>query len=372
MKASMRASLLPAEARASRLPRPAGEHVVIGVGARTHAGLTALQATLATRAGKMRPRESHLVDRHGEPISMCRLPSIADDVSGLHRFVALGAPALMQATWPRRERQTRLGQAMPVLPVVVALPSTSRPGFDRRLERELFPWLQERAGFPLDPQRSALITRDRGGGVEAFRWAMQLLDHGSDAVVVGGIDSYFDPDCLEWLDAEYRLHALGTENGFIPGEGAAFLLLVRRSRTSGARRLGSIVGAAVVDEPRPYGSEEPCHGLGMSKAILDAAAGLAQARQVPWILTDVANERHRVDEWQLAASRSFRCFTEDVRHDQPLLRTGDVGAASAAMLVAMACTHWEIGSGRGDMALIATHSDGHERGAMVLAREEGG
>lgn len=350
--------------------RPRGEHVIVGVGARSHAGLNAEQVTLATRAGKMRPRESHLVDRHGEPVSMCRLPSIGDDVMGLQRFVALGAPALMQASWPWRENHVRSGHVVPPLPIVVALPSTYRPGFDRRLEKELLPWLQEKIGFALDPQKAALCTRDRGGGVQAFHWGMQLLDHGADAVAVGGIDSFFDPDCLEWLDSEYRLHALETENGFIPGEGAAFVVLTRRSRVSGLRKLGSIVGAAVVDEPRPYGSEDPTHGLGMTMAIREAAGPLATARRIPWQLTDVANERHRVDEWQLAAGRSFRAFTDDARHDQPLLKTGDLGAASAAMLTVMACTHWQLGSAPGDVALIATHSDGKERGAMIVAEED--
>jgi len=363
----MRASLVPPQAPA----RPRGEHVVVGVGARTHAGLNALQATLATRASKMRPRESHLVDRHGEPISMCRIPSIGDDVMGLHRFVALGAPALMQATWPWRESFIRLGHAVPMLPVIVALPSASRPGFDRRFDRELFPWLQSKAGFAFDPKQSLLLTRDRGGGVQAFKWAMQLLDSGVDAVAVGGIDSYFDPDCLEWLDAEYRLHSLDTENGFIPGEGAAFVLLTRRSRTSGLRKLASVVGCAVADEPRPYGSDEPCHGLGMTMAIREALGPLARARRISWMLTDVANERHRVDEWQLASGRSFKGFADDVRHDQPLLHTGDLGAASAAMLTAMACVHFEVGSALGDVALIATHSDGPERGAMIVAEEAG-
>ena len=358
-----------ANAATDRSPRPRGETVIVGVGARTHAGLNAQQATLAARAGKMRPRESHLIDRHGEPVSTCRLPSIADDVMGLHRFVTLGAPALMQASWPWRETHLRSGHGVPPLPIVCALPSTYRPGFDRKLERELFPWLQEKIGFALDAQRAALVTKDRGGGVKAFEWAMQLLEGGAQIVAVGGIDTYFDPDCLEWLDTTYRLHSLDTENGFVPGEGAAFLLLTRRSRVSGLRKFGSIVGCAVAEEPRPYGHEEPTHGLGMTMAIREAVGSLTRARRIPWMLTDVANERHRVDEWQLASGRSFRCFTDDARHDQPLLKTGDVGAASAAMLAAMACTHWELGSAPGDVALIATHSDGAERGAMVLSQE---
>jgi 3-oxoacyl-[acyl-carrier-protein] synthase I len=191
-----------------------------------------------------------------------------------------------------------------------------------------------------------------------------------DYALVGGIDSYFDPDVLEWLDAELRLHALEAENGFIPGEGAAFLLLSRRARTHGMRKLGAIHSAVIEDEPRAFGSEEPCHALALSWAIKRASGALENARRIGWALTDVANERHRVDEWQLAIGRCFRTFTADVVHDQPLLKTGDLGAASAATLATMACVHWEIGSAVSDLALIATHSDGPERGVMLFGREE--
>jgi 3-oxoacyl-[acyl-carrier-protein] synthase-1 len=54
-------------------------------------------------------------------------------------------------------------------------------------------------------------------------------------------------------------------------------------------------------------------------------------------------------------------------HDQPLLKTGDVGAASAPLLVAMASVLWQVGAGRADCAVVATHSDGPERGAVLLS-----
>lgn len=341
------------------------------VGARTPSGLSALQATTAARAGKLRPRPSHLVDKRGEPMGLCRFASLADNLQGLERFVALGAPALVEATASWRAAHLRPGRQAPLLPLLVALPSASRPGIDPRLGRELLPRLQAHVGLSFDPRHSRTISHDRGGGVEAFAEALRLLDQGFEAVVVGGIDTYFDPDVLEWLDAEYRLHSLETENGIVPGEGAAFVLLGRRGRVPGLRPLASLLGAAAENEPRPYGSPEPCHALGMSRAIQLAIGPLARERRISWVLTDVPNERHRVDEWQLAFGRMFRAFTPEVRHDQPLLMTGEVGAASAALLVAMACVQWQIGCGVGDMALVATHSDGPERGALVLAREGG-
>jgi 3-oxoacyl-[acyl-carrier-protein] synthase-1 len=109
----------------------------------------------------------------------------------------------------------------------------------------------------------------------------------------------------------------------------------------------------------------------MSAALRTAAGAEYQSRQVPWVLTDVGNERHRVDEWQVAFTRMFRVFTHEVIHDQPLLMTGELGAASAAMLAAMACVRWTIGAALGDQAMIAAHSDGHERGALLLRAARG-
>ncbi len=353
---------------------PRSDVIVCGLGARTHAGLTALQAMLAVRAGKMRPRPSHLSDRHGEAIAVCRVASIADNVQGLARLVALACAPMIQATHAVRSTDAMLNRASAPLPVVLAVSSPARPGFDTRLSRELLPTLQAKTGIALDQGRSLLVGADRGGGITAFRTAMAMLGQdGVDRVLVGGVDSYFDPDVLEWLDEGRRLHGLETENGFIPGEAAAFVLLSRRSRATGLHRSASIVGVAVEDEPRPYGSAEPCQALAMSHAIKLATGPFERTRSIPWVLTDVVNERHRVDEWQLAFARKFHAFTPDVVHDQPLLKTGDVGAASAALLVVMACVQWDTGAGggaRGEAAMVATHSDGAERGVLLLAREQ--
>ena len=352
-------------------PLPKSDAVVVGVGARTHTGMTALQAVMAIRANKMVPRESHIVDAAGNPVGTCRLPSIADNVQGFDRFVALAVPALVQGThsWLAFERR-RTQQPKP-LAAIVALPSGFRPGFDPRLRKDLFAVVSEQSGVALDPKRSTLVTKCRGGGVEAFDLAIAKLRSGAEeAVIVGGIDSWFDPDVLEYLEAERRLHGPDCENGFLPGEGAAFLLLTTRSRSSQLHRWGQVLSASTELEPRPYGSEEPCHALGMTMAIKRAAepTGL-KSRRIPWQLTDVHNERHRVDEWQMARLRMFEAFRDDVVHDQPLLRAGDLGAASAAFLAVYACVSWYAESAPGDCALVAAHSDGAERGAMVLAQE---
>ncbi len=351
------------------LPRDGGDALILGAGARSPSGLTALQVTMSARARKLAPRPSHMIDKEGEPISMARLASIADDVFGLARFVALGGPALTQAAAP----WIAAGRSTPGagIPLFLALPSRKRPGFDPALLHDLLAALEERARVPLDVARSHLITQCRAGGVLAFQRALELLRRDEvPAVLVGGIDSYFDPDLLEHLDRELRLHTPSTENGMIPGEGAAFVLLARRRRASSLEPLGRVLAAAVEDEPHPYGAAEPCLAEGITAALRRASAVFGPgARRVPWALTDVANERHRVEEWMYAFGRNFGAFTPEVIHDQPLLKTGDVGAASAALLTVIAVTQWQTGCAPGDAALLALHSDGAERGALALAAE---
>lgn len=345
--------------------------VVVGVGARAPNGLTALQVTMSVRARKMDPRASHLIDKSGEPMATCRLPSIGDHVMGLDRFVALGGPPLTAAAFAWLSADRRRRPASEPLPVIVALPSRRRPGFDPRLEQRLLQGLEARSRVPIDHGRSSLLFGCRGGGVAAFEEALGRLDAGEhEAVLVGGVDSWFDPDALEWLDGELRLHSPSTENGFIPGEGAAFVLLARRGRATSLPRLAQVIAACTASEPRPWGCEEPCLGLGITAAVKRAVAPVGPtSRRIPWVMTDVVNERHRVDEWSFAMARAHEALSPDVVHDQPLLRTGDLGAASAAVLLAIAATRWETGCAPGDCVLVGAHSDGPERGALVASED---
>jgi 3-oxoacyl-[acyl-carrier-protein] synthase-1 len=336
--------------------------LVLGVGARAATGLDALQVTMSERADRLRVRGSHMLDRAGEPIGVCRLPSIGDATQGIDRLLALAAPALVQAA----RALGPLARAAAV-PVLVALPSSSRPGFDPRLPQHFLRALEALAGVPFDHARSKQVHACRAGGAEAFEHALGLLSRGADVALVGGVDSYFDPDVLDWLDGELRLHSSTTENGFIPGEGAAFVALARRGAMAGQPALCEVLAAATELEPHPWPSPEPCLGLGMQAALERAARPLGVgARRVDHAMSDVTNERHRVDEWQLAMQRAHEVFTVDAVHEQPLLSTGDVGAASVPMLAAIAATRWQTGCATGSMALLAGHSDGPLRGAVLL------
>lgn len=352
-------------------PLPLTDAVIVGVGARAPNGLTALQVTMALRANKMDPRESYLVDRVGEPMSLCRLPSIGDHIMGLERLVALGGPALTQAAFPWLAAERKKSQNVKPLPVIVALPAKNRPGFDPRIPGHLLQGLEARSRVPIDHGHSGMVFGCRGGGVLAFQKGVELLRAGNhDAVVVGGIDTFFDPDALEWLDRELRLHSTHTENGFIPGEGAGFVVLAKRSRAGELPKRGQVLSTAMETEPHPYGSEEPCLGHGITAAVRQAVFVLGpKSRRIPWVLNDVVNERHRVDEQSYVMARAFESFAPDLEVEQPLLKAGDLGAAGVAIAVAIATTKWETRCAPGDLALICACSEGPERGAMLVSED---
>ncbi|MBX3231401.1 MAG: hypothetical protein KIT84_10685 [Labilithrix sp.] len=323
-----------------------------GVGVRTATGVDALTATTTVRARKSFVRETRFVDRAGEPIALALVASIPDELIGRERFVPLAAPALAEAAGPNRGAP---------LPLLLAVPAEADP-IDPRGVR-LLASLAERSGVALDLARSKLVAQGRAGGVAAIEQAItRLAEH--ETILVGGVDSWFDPERLEALDDARRLHGPATENGFIPGEGAAFVRLSRR----GDERWAAVTGIATEHEPRPFGSSEPCHALGISLAATRALAPLAGAR-IGWALTDVVGERHRTEEWLYASGRVQSSFTEDAQHETPLLLTGDLGAASATFLAAHACVSWRIAANTTNRALVAAHSDGAERGALLLETE---
>jgi len=248
---------------------------VAAVGVRIATGLDALGAVTSVRARKSFVRESRFVDGAGEPIGLATVASIGEDVVGRDRFVALGAPAL-------REAAAGLGaMGLTTVPLYLAGPTEVDP-LDARGTR-LLTALAEHA--PVDVAKSKVFPQGRAAGAVAIEQAVARIARGEDeAILVGGIDSYFDPDRLEELDKARRLHGPQTENGFVPGEGAAFLLVASRRRAT--TRLANVIGVGLEREPRPFGSADPCHALGITLACKRA---MGQAR-VGWALTDVVGD----------------------------------------------------------------------------------
>src|SRR5256885_16259929 len=92
-------------------------------------------------------------------------------------------------------------------------------------------------------------------------------------MLAGGVDTYRDLYVLGTLDMEKRVKSGANLDGFIPGEGAAFLLLADRGAASGAglTAWGTLSVVAQAMEPGHLYSEEPYRGDGLAQALQQLA-----------------------------------------------------------------------------------------------------
>lgn len=338
----------------ARLPQ------VISVGARGPLGLNSSQIAMCTRAGKLEPRSCHLRDRNGLRVGICSTVGIGPAVYGFDRFVELGAPAWLEAAATARPEQP--------LPMMLALPEPGRPDDDARFGPALIAALATETGVPIDIERSSVFRAGHAAGAMALQAAAALLNDRTAAVPavwVGGIDSYYHPATIAWLDREFRLHSLDTEDGIIPSEGAAFALVAREAgsaRSALPPPLTSLAGVLTGMEETVL-SDEPNLACTMTEIVhrLTEAPGMSP---IAWVLTDLNGERHRLSEWQKVEMRST--FAEEFVHDRLIDDLGDLGAATGPTLLAIACTYWRTGCAPARSVLVALHSEGPERGAFVL------
>lgn len=351
------------------MPAPAA--LVTGIGMVTAVGLTAAETAASVRSGIMRFEESSVLDRRHRPITLAEapedgLPGLADALAGAgltgreRRMVRLASLALAECL-----TALPAGHAPP--PAFVSLPEmeTSRPLDDARFLEALA--VQLPGAF--DAGRSSAAFRGRAGGLQAIDAATALVAGGAPFAVCGGVDTFLDLFVLEKLDVARRVRSAVNLDGFIPGEGAAFLLVSRPEDAArvGVAPLAALSRAAFGFEEGHLLSEQPYRGDGLAGVVaqlLDATGSDAPVRRV---YSSMNGESHWAKEWGVALLRNRKGFVEDVEVVHPADCFGDAGAASGPILAGLAALDLRDGSTPGP-CLVYASSDAGPRAALRLAR----
>jgi len=230
--------------------------------------------------------------------------------------------------------------------------------------------LMRQAELRLRIESSEVLPPGRAAGLLAVHRAIERLNGGEPGpILAGGIDSYFDADRLEALDVAGRLLNDKNLDGFLPGEGAAILLLARGSTSAkgatSARPLGRLLAPSVGSEPGHLHSEQPLRGDGLSQTIA-AALGAVSQDHLPCatIYANLNGERLGAKEWGVAQIRNKRFLAEDLHVVHPAECTGEAGAAMGPLLVALAAMS---AAKRPGLALVWCSSDEAERAALCVA-----
>jgi 3-oxoacyl-[acyl-carrier-protein] synthase-1 len=342
-----------------------GSLYVVGLGASTAVGRDAWSSAAAVRAAVSGFAEHpYMIDSAGEPMRVAMAPWLDIDYDGVRRLEALLLPAIEQALAPFEAVPGR------TVALALALPAP-RPGLPADLERAL----RASIGATFRDRFVAIATFQVGHagallGMQAAR--SRIMQGAFDACIVAGVESYLEPETLEWLEQTDQFHGAGPLNnawGFIPGEAAGAALLVSGdlvpSIESGA--LARLLSVGVGIEQQRIRTETVCIGEGLTAAFRHALAELPAGAKVTDVYCDMNGDPYRADEFGFACLRTKEHFESASDFVAPADCWGDVSAASAPLAIVLSAVAAQKAYARGAYSFVWTSSDTGERSAALLA-----
>lgn len=347
--------------------------VIVGIGMTTSVGLSAAETAASIRSGTMRFIQSQYRDQRFDQFALAEVPDeglapLVPDLAKRPGMSTRETRMLRLATAPLAAALAPLGarDGEPPLSLCVALPEneTTRP-----LDRSRFiAALARQCGGVFDPERSDATHMGRAGGLIAVGQGVTTIERGiAEFVIVGGIDTFVDLYVLGTLDMEKRVKSAVNLDGFVPGEGAAFLLLAhpRAAAARGLTSLGRVSPVAMGFETGHLYSPEPYRGEGLAATLhqLDAAGIPAPMEEV---YSSMNGESHWSKEWGVGYLRNRRLISQDFRMHHPADCCGDTGAACGPMMVGLGALGIQ-GRYRRSPALVYGSSDRGGRAALIVS-----
>jgi 3-oxoacyl-[acyl-carrier-protein] synthase-1 len=307
-------------------------------------------------------QESDFVALDGSPIKVAK-------VSGAHLW---GRARL--ARWLRtaidEATQSLSPQKLQGLTLVLMASDPSRPLNDEHEQFESIKSAQSALQIRLGPY-SKVFPGGRGSLGYGLSYARELLQKGkADQIVIAGVDSFLNAADIGHYLNQKRLLVSGNSDGFIPGEGAAAILLKGvQAKDRPAQHLNGscIVGIGLDTEAARPDGDIPNRAQGLSRAIRQAL------RETGCTMSDItvrlSDQNGEVFFAKEAANAITRC-AEDGGTVPAVLTTsdctGEIGAATGLLMLAWLYQYLGHADAPGPIGLIHLASDGGDRSALVV------
>ena len=337
---------------------------IVGAGAQTPVGRSALAAAAAVRCGiSVYAEHPFMIDKHGEPMVVARADWLGETAPLVDRIVKLAVDAAAEALYPLGElnaamlRETR---------VHFALSAENLP--DPSQQREVVDRFAAEAGVTAGGHIE-VFSEGHAGGLLALESAVnELRSRQAPVCLVGAADSWLDPERLEAIDFAGRLHSVNYSWGFTPGEGAGFCLVATgaMARRLNVQPLAEVLAVATAQETKLIGTQTVCLGEGLTAAfqrVLDPRHRVAHS------YCDFNGETYRADEYGFTICRTSECFEDAGSFTAADECWGDVGAASGVLALTLPLAAWSRGYSKGPVNLAWSSSAHAPLRAAVLLRE---
>jgi 3-oxoacyl-[acyl-carrier-protein] synthase-1 len=328
------------------------------------------QIYASVRAGIGRNVRSAVHDRFLEPITMALVAE--EEIEGLapeldrHGLTSRQRRMVRLAAAPLREAAARLPPSNSRVPLFLGLPEARN---ERVSAKAMLSHVVEQAGMPVDTSASEVFPRGRAAALLALEAALRFVVQAEGLVaLVGGVDTFLDLGLLAELDREGRILGSRVMDGFVPGEGAAFVLLrsSRRRRASGLAATVQVSGVGTAQDKGHRYSDEPARGEGLSRSMDHLLKGMSgPPAPIAGVYAGFNGESFGAKEWGVARLRHSEHFASLAPLEHPADCYGDVGAASGALLLGLAQAALARGS-RSGPALVFASSDRQDRACALL------
>ena len=220
---------------------------IVSVGAKTPVGLNARQTGFLLRAGFPAMDEAPLANAAGEAVTMAFVPTLDGRLVGAERLSALARAPFAEAVEPIRDL---------VAEVHVAIDEGCE---DAALAIHLLEAMVKRVMPAATVSVQARGEAAAGTLVPAAIAALETRR--ADFVVMGGVHSDHDPRSIAALEASGRLFSRDNLDSRIPGEAAAFFVLMRAGEAGRYQLepLARVVGVGVGRERARPDNEDSAH-----------------------------------------------------------------------------------------------------------------
>lgn len=341
---------------------------VAGIGMITPVGVNVEMTAAAVRAGVSAYRDTSYFDGDFNKIRMAVVPEAALENS-------LDEDKLTLPMTARHVRMLQLAK-LALLEVLPRLPrDQSVPLFlagpeplgteDQPLTMSFIKILSVQTSANLNLDVCRINSMGRAGGLSCVKLAYRYLESGAGKLVlVGGVDSFYDKSTVDSLSSKRRLLSGEAMDGFIPGEGAGFMLLTNDSKTIAKEQLPHIFEPGGGLEQGHMFSDKPYTGDGLSAAVTEAVRN-SNATKIAVIYTTMNGESFFAKEHGVALIRNKESLHENVKIEHPADCFGDLGAASGIVMAALS-SYGLVSKNYSGSILLMCSSDREHRSAAVI------
>jgi 3-oxoacyl-[acyl-carrier-protein] synthase-1 len=310
-----------------------------------------------------RLREYPFVSETGELLVLAADPKLRFALEGQERLLPI-VKSVLDEVLAKLEDKTPGGGYH----VLLALPE-ARPGFSDGDAKWIASEVHAHLGAAGITAPVEIAGRGHAGAIPAVERVIQESSRRPDTLfLVIGADSYNHTDTFMWLESRGQFAQPGVRSGFFPGEGAACLALAngRLRRSLGLPHLASLSGTGTAQETLLRDSDTGSFGVGMTEAVVGAAAGLRLPDEgADTVYSDINGERYRSEEFGFVAMRAYSAM-KTLTYDAPSDLWGDVGAAFPCLAGVLAVESFSRGYAAGPRAIVMAGSESGLRGAMFL------